>query len=180
MAAKLNRAVAFAAEKHVTQFRKYDGTPYIVHPVEVMMLVNQVTDDEDMLCAAILHDVVEDTDTSLADIREEFGFRVADLVDDLTERTFPGNRKVRKAAECARLSDVDPDAKTIKLADLISNTRSIVKHDPKFAKIYLAEKRELLRALKGGNETLMLAAQRSLARGFADLSLHSLMEEKSA
>ena len=134
----LTRAArAFAAKAHEGQVRKYTGEPYIVHPVEVMEIVSTVTDDEEMLVAALLHDVVEDTAVTVEDLRAQFGDRVATLVDELTDKSRPedGNRKARKAIDRAALAEASAAAQTIKLADMISNTRSIVEHDPKFAEV---------------------------------------------
>jgi len=80
------------------QDRKYSKVPYIVHPINVMQIVRSVTDDEAMLIAAILHDVVEDTAITIDEIYSEFGERVGDLVDDLTDVSKPedGNRAYRK------------------------------------------------------------------------------------
>ena len=109
-----------------------------------------------MLAAAWLHDVVEDTPVTLQDIEFTFGSEVAELVENLTDVSQPqdGVRRVRKEKDRQHLAKTKPEAKTIKLADLIDNTRSIAEHDQKFAKIYLAEKRLLLEVLKEGNQTL--------------------------
>jgi (p)ppGpp synthase/HD superfamily hydrolase len=157
----IGAARAFAAYAHEGQVRKYTGEPYIVHPVEVMEIVNTVTDDEEVLAAALLHDVVEDTSVTVEDLRAQFGDRVATLVDELTDKSRPedGNRKVRKAIDRAALAEASADAQTIKLADMISNTRSIVENDPKFAKVYLEEKRLLLTVLKRGDADLHARAR---------------------
>lgn len=157
MADLTNRALIFAAEAHgsIGQTRKYTGEPYIVHPIEVMMLVRAHDGSEAMQAAALLHDVVEDTTQTLADVFNAFGASVANLVDELTEPKRDGNRATRKAAEVERLSKISGCGQTIKLADLISNTRSIVQHDPGFAKVYLREKAALLDVLTKGNPALL-------------------------
>ncbi|MGN6820566.1 MAG: HD domain-containing protein [Sphingomonas sp.] len=176
---KLNEAIAFAALAHSGQVRKYTGEPYIVHPIEVMQILYDNLDavSENELCAAVLHDVIEDTPVSLETIRERFGLEVASLVYELTEPKIEGNRKFRKQAEAQRLAGVSWEAQTIKYADLISNTRSIVAHDPNFAKLYLAEKAHLLSVMTEGDPKLRLEAERSLAQGQAALSLDSLVNE---
>ena len=157
------RAEAFATEAHARagQVRKYTGEPYIEHPRAVVALVRSVPHDEAMLAAAWLHDTVEDTGADIATILHEFGPDVGALVDWLTDVSKPsdGNRKVRKALDRVHLSKAPPRAKTIKLADLIDNSRSIVERDPDFAKVYLAEKRELLAVLTEGDETLLNQAR---------------------
>jgi (p)ppGpp synthase/HD superfamily hydrolase len=138
---------ASAAHAEVGQQRKYTGEPYIVHPVEVMMLVRKAGGTSEMQAAALLHDVVEDTHRTIDEIAEKFGQEVASLVLELTEPRSEGNRAARKAREAMRLGSVSPEAQTIKCADLISNMRSIAQHDPDFAKVYFAEKAEILRQM---------------------------------
>jgi (p)ppGpp synthase/HD superfamily hydrolase len=168
MSERISMAIAFGATAHAGQIRKYTGEPYILHPIEVMGIVrNQsVGWTEDMLIAAVLHDVVEDTPIALTTIERRFGADVAMLVDDLTDKFMDhalGNRKYRKGMERERLGMISDPAKTIKLADLISNTKSIVAHDPNFATIYLAEKEAVLPLLKGGDDHLWQIAQVQLA-----------------
>ncbi len=152
----VDRALKFATIAHADQKRKYTGKPYIVHPIEVMQIVSTVEHDEAMLAAALLHDVVEDTDIDLDTIRDVFGDDVASLVDDLTDVSKPedGNRKVRKALDREHSAQASARAQTIKLADLISNSSDILENDPKFAKVYLAEKELLLEVLTEGDASL--------------------------
>jgi (p)ppGpp synthase/HD superfamily hydrolase len=154
-------AELFADEKHDGQVRKYTGEPYIVHPAEVAKIVASCPEaNERMIAAAWLHDVVEDTPVTLSEIDERFGSHVAMLVGFLTDASRPedGNRAVRKRIDKAHLATAPPEAQTVKLADLISNTSSIARHDPAFARVYLAEKRELLTVLTRGNATLHAVA----------------------
>jgi (p)ppGpp synthase/HD superfamily hydrolase len=156
------RAASFAAEAHKGQVRKYTGQKYIVHPIEVMNIVASVPHTDAMLCAALLHDTVEDCGVTLEQIKELFGPEVEDLVFWLTDppKGESGmNRAVRKELSRQRLEIAPPEAQTIKLADLISNTASIVKHDPDFAVVYLREKAELLKVLVHGDSTLMAKAK---------------------
>ena len=152
-------AYEFAEFAHRCQVRKYTGEPYINHPVEVAQIVATVTDDVNMICAALLHDVVEDTwVTQDLLYQQALGFRhpVANLVYWLTDQSKKedGNRKIRKEIDRNHIAQAPADAKTIKLADLISNSKSIVVNDPQFAKIYMNEKRLLLTVLEEGNATL--------------------------
>jgi len=99
----IDRAIEFATLAHRGQVRRYTGEPYIVHPVEVMEIVSTVSDDSEVLAAALLHDTVEDTPISLQDIRYEFGDRVAGLVDQLTDRSRPRTaieRLARRSTGC--------------------------------------------------------------------------------
>jgi (p)ppGpp synthase/HD superfamily hydrolase len=151
-------AAIFAHNAHAkrNQKRKYTGENYIVHPLAVAQIVGEVTPDLEMIAAAILHDTLEDTDTTKEELQEQFGARVASLVEEVTDVSKPsdGNRTIRKELDRQHLAKVSPDAKTIKLADLIDNTKSIVQYDPSFAKVYLKEKKALLEVLKEGNQEL--------------------------
>lgn len=160
----LNHAYHFARIAHaaVGQNRKYTGDPYIVHPVEVMEIVRTVApDDVPLLQATLLHDVIEDTRITFAMLSDEFGFEVASLVDQVTDKSRPehGNREARKEIDRRNLAWATPRAKTLKLADLIANTRSIVAHDAGFAAVYLREKELLLPVLTEGDRGLYLQAQ---------------------
>jgi (p)ppGpp synthase/HD superfamily hydrolase len=152
----VDRALAFATVAHGDQKRKYSGEPYIIHPVEVMKIVETVEHDENMLAAALLHDVVEDTDVTIEEIESAFGPDVAELVGFLTDVSKPedGNRKFRKAMDREHSAQSSARAQTVKLADLISNSRDILENDPHFAKVYLHEKALLLEALTLGDRTL--------------------------
>lgn len=158
----IERAIIFATQAHEGQFRKYDGLPYITHPMEVMTLLPPGSSEE-MLIAALLHDVVEDTEVGYLDIRIQFGYEVMSLVHSLTneytKENYPElNRAQRKALENVRLSQVEPGAQTIKYCDLISNTSSIAAYDPNFAVKYLEEKRQLLLVMKEGHKALLNVA----------------------
>lgn len=147
------RAAKFATQAHGPQVRKYTGEPYVCHCLDVANVVAPYATPE-MIAAALLHDTIEDTDVTREDIDREFGSVVAALVWDLTDQCHDGNRATRKAAEAQRLGKISPDAQTIKLADFISNTASIVEHDPGFAKIYLREKLRILSVMTAGNVEL--------------------------
>lgn len=137
------------------------------HPAAVAKLVCSVSRDECMIMAALLHDTVEDTDVTIDIIELEFGHRVANLVSDLTDVSKPenGNRETRKAIDREHTAKASPDAKTIKLADLIDNTKSIVEHDPDFAVVYLKEKELLLEVLTDGSAILYGIAADGLIQG---------------
>lgn len=154
------RIFATAAHAAVGQVRKYTIEPYINHPAEVVGILSAIQPSDEMLAAAWLHDVVEDTRVPLAVIRQEFGHDIAYMVSGLTDISTPamGNRAFRKAVDRAHIAQHWSSTKTVKLADLISNTRSITKHDPTFAKVYMAEKRELLKVLTDGDHRLWAEA----------------------
>jgi len=147
----VNHARIFATAAHaaVGQRRKYTNEPYIVHPAEVVGIVESVSHSDEMLAAAWLHDVLEDTGVTYDVLYKEFGEPVANLVHWLTDvsRSTDGNRAARKALDREHLSRAPAAAQTIKVADLISNSVSITRYDPKFARVYLEEKTALLEVL---------------------------------
>lgn len=166
---KLDEAIGFAASAHANQLRKYTNLPYILHPLEVMEIAateGGLLGDEPALIAAVLHDVVEDTDVVYETINRRFGAEVTALVAFLTDSPLSaGNRQARKALDRQRLTLADPRAQTIKLADMISNTRSIVQFDPSFARTYLKEKEAMLPCLRQGSPVLQQRAQILLVEG---------------
>ena len=85
----LKKAILFATEKHAGAIRKGTKIPYIVHPLEALTIASGITDDLDVLSAAVLHDVVEDTSATLADIEKMFGKRIAGLVAADSEDKMP-------------------------------------------------------------------------------------------
>lgn len=128
---RFEKAIAFAACKHSGTVRKLDSAPYILHPMEVALIVSGLTHDEDVFCAAVLHDTVEDTDTSIEEIRELFGERTAALVASETEDKRPGIPKsqswrIRKEESLQKLEAAeDIGVKQIWLGDKLSNLRGI-------------------------------------------------------
>ena len=152
------RVFATAAHAAVGQLRKYTNDPYIVHPLSVATRVALVNRPDAAVCAALLHDVLEDTKVTEATLRTEFGNEVTSLVVWLTAVEVPGNRQTRKVSECRRLYLAPAEAQTIKLADLIDNAKSIIEHDPKFAKVFLSELRDLLSFLCKGDPELWAEA----------------------
>lgn len=170
---KLSVALGFATEWHEGQKRKYTGEPYINHPVEVMNIVRSVPHTEEMLYAALMHDCVEDTECSFIDIEDVFGTNVALLVGWLTDVSLPhmGNRTKRKEIDRKHTAKAPPQAKTIKLADLISNSKSILEHDKDFAKVYIKEKELLLEVLTEGDPTLYAQAKDIVEKAKKELGI---------
>lgn len=161
-------AMDVAKMAHAGQLRKYTLVPYWTHLEDVADLVAGVTDDERVIAAAILHDTIEDTRVTYDELVGLFGKRVGDLVVELTDVFIDpscGNRATRKRRERERLATVSPDAMTIKLADLIDNTKTITFYDPKFAPTYLKEKAALLEVLKAGDPTLWKLADAQVKEG---------------
>lgn len=149
-------ALAFASRAHAGQVRRYTGEPYLVHPIAVADLVKSVPHTPEMAAAALLHDCVEDTDAAHEDIDREFGKQVGDLVYWLTDVSQPhdGPRSIRKRMDRAHIAAAPAEAQTIKLADLIDNTKTISVLDPHFWPVYRQEKLLLLEVLTKGDRTL--------------------------
>lgn len=164
----IDAAYRFAEQAHRGQVRKYTGEPYINHPVAVAQLVASVTDDCECIAAALLHDVIEDCGVTVADLQAAgLGFGIANMVIQLSDVSQPhdGNRAARKAIDRAHLASAWTKTKTVKLADLIDNSKSICAHDPKFAAVFIEEMRLLLNeALAEGDATLLAEARRIVAR----------------
>lgn len=168
------KALEFATKAHGEQQRKYTREPYIEHPKRVAEIVRTVPHTKEMICAAYLHDVVEDTPVNLKEIEQEFGPKVAQLVHELTDEFIKENyqnlnRKSRKKREVERQAKMSPEAKTIKLADVIDNTRDIIKNDRDFARRYVPEMEALTEALQGGNFKLLMRACYEVQRGKIEL-----------
>ena len=121
-----DKAGEFAVEAHQGTERRGKGYPYIIHPMEAASIVATITNDQEMLAAAILHDTVEDTDVTIDQIRELFGDRVAKLVQ---HETAPMDDSMtwreRKAIQIKQLADAPYDSKVVALGDKLSNMRGI-------------------------------------------------------
>ena len=127
---KMEKAILFATKAHAGSFRKGKTKPYILHPLEAMMIVADLTDDEELLAAAVLHDIVEDTGTTAAEIEREFGSRVASLVASESEnkredRPAEETWKTRKKETLDHLKSANRDVKLVCLGDKLSNMREI-------------------------------------------------------
>lgn len=133
---KVAEAVIFASMAHDKSYRKGSEIPYIAHPMETGLIVMSMTKNEDVIIAAILHDVAEDTDYSLEDIREKFGDHVAELVsyeseDKMKNMNKEDSWKIRKMAFLEHLESAPKNAKMICLADKVSNMRQSAKDHEK-------------------------------------------------
>ncbi len=171
----IRAADRFAAIAHgeINQRRKYSGLPYIVHPRSVAQRVSTVAGHTiDMLAAALLHDVLEDTQRKDVEIRDQFGDAVADLVWELTDQVpqSAGNRATRKRLEAERLAQVSAAAQTVKLADLIDNSVDILRYDLGFARVYLPEKLRLVGVMDKGDAGLREQAMTTVEAGLRLLS----------
>ena len=128
----LDRAIIFAVKAHAGTERRGKGYPYIIHPLEAVEIVATITENQELLAAAALHDTVEDTDVTVEQIRAEFGDRVASLVADESDEMPAGLSEEeswhsRKRAAIERLSKASHDAKIVALGDKLSNMRAIAR-----------------------------------------------------
>ena len=163
----LQKVKEFADKAHGDQLRKYTKQRYIVHPVEVMEICSEYTDNISILAAALLHDVLEDTPVT-RDQLEAFLLTVmspkdakktveltVELTDVYTKEAYPKfNRRVRKDKEHARGAKTSWGAQTIKYADIISNSVDITKHDRSFGPRFLHEVRSQLKTMNQGHPQL--------------------------
>jgi (p)ppGpp synthase/HD superfamily hydrolase len=169
----------FVKKQHEGQIRKYTGEPYWHHVVAVSELASRYEKAEFTTEIALCHDLFEDTVCQYDclynhllsigyNLREasEICVGVESLTDKYTKENYPStNRKNRKDMEAQRLGGNIPFIQSIKYADLINNTSSIVEHDPNFAKTYLEEKRNVLQHMRQGNVDLLILCAASLDRG---------------
>lgn len=120
----INKAIKYARKKHIGQKRKGKEVPYIVHPLEVFNILYRMGADENLLIAGLLHDVLEDTDTTAYELAGEFGTDVAELVLAHTENKAL-KWQVRKKKACEELSDAPKRVQMLVLADKLSNIREM-------------------------------------------------------
>lgn len=127
----VSEAIAFALKVHDGMRRKNSAVPYILHPLEAAVIVSTMTDDQKVIAAAILHDVVEDTDITIDEIEEKFGKRVRELVASETENKrseIPASEtwRMRKEESLEVLKNtLDIGVLMVWLGDKLSNIRSI-------------------------------------------------------
>lgn len=158
----------FVKDQHGEQVRSYTGDPYYIHLMSVADTVLHIRPD--LVEVAMGHDLLEDTDCKTADIwnilkelqytKSERSFIVDGIIaltDQYTKEAYPElNRKARKQMEAMRLGSIDPAYQTVKLADLIDNSVSIIEHDDKFARVYIQEKVDILDKMRLGDIGLFM------------------------
>jgi (p)ppGpp synthase/HD superfamily hydrolase len=164
------RLFEFVKEQHGSQVRKYVGTPYWNHLWSVAELASTYVKHPLVKEIALCHDVIEDTKCTIDDLFTRLGEcqydrmeaidicgGVMDLTDQFTKEKFPTlNRAQRKQKEAERLGSISKLSQSIKYADLIDNTSTIVQYDHGFAKVYLSEKRVILNEMRSGNIDLYI------------------------
>jgi (p)ppGpp synthase/HD superfamily hydrolase len=169
---QLLKAVAFAADKHRFQTRKdSERTPYINHPIKVAMTLCEVghESDTDLLIAAILHDTVEDTETTPEEIEREFGKFVRDIVMEVTDDKNLGNEE-RKRLQIVKAHLKSRPARKLKLADKICNVHDVIFHAPAGWSTerrleYLRWAEQVLEGLVGVNHLLEKKLREGIVQG---------------
>jgi GTP diphosphokinase / guanosine-3',5'-bis(diphosphate) 3'-diphosphatase len=168
---RLLKALAFAAHKHRRQKRKDRAeSPYINHPIalaHVLVKEGRVTDVE-VLCAALLHDTVEDTATTLKEIRRAFGPRIARIVSEVTDdKRLP--KAERKRLQIERAARISHEAQLVKLADKIVNLRDVARRPPATwdlprRRAYFDWAKRVVKGLRGAHPRLESAFDKAFAR----------------
>jgi GTP diphosphokinase / guanosine-3',5'-bis(diphosphate) 3'-diphosphatase len=174
--AHLLQAIAFAADKHRRQRRKdADASPYINHPIAVaavLAIEGDVADEATLLCA-VLHDTVEDTDTTFLDLEQRFGPEVAHLVRELTDdKALVKAEQKRLQIEHAKVSS--PRAKQVRIADKICNVRDIAVIPPAHWPVqrrldYLTWSEKVVAGCRGVNRKLDQAFDQAIAQARASI-----------
>ena len=167
-------ALEFAAIAHEGQKRKFTGEPYIVHPIDVARRVaNAQASSTEAIIVALLHDVIEDTKYTYEDISRKFGTKIADYVLEVSKVSSSemGNRATRKHIDLLHYSRASAVGQTVKLADIQSNTKHIIRDDPNFAKTYLRECMNLAVALDLGDAELRSTVISDLENKMSSLNL---------
>lgn len=167
------KAQRFCVIAHGDQKRKYTDEPYWKHPFMVARIMKLRGHPIDAICAAYLHDTIEDTKTTRDDLEIFFNNHIAQLVFEVSDisKYSDGNRARRKEIDREHISKASFLGKSIKLADLIHNSQSILKYDKNFAKVYMKEKIALLEVLQDGDKKLFEHAKEIVVR-----NLHILRE----
>ena len=167
---RIAAALMYALEKHAAQKRR-DGSPYIAHPIRVAESLRSVgaVSDPDVIMAALMHDLIEDTDCEYDDLRGRFGVRVADLVAVLSgDMRLPKPDRRNEVIERARKAP--PQAQTIRLADRIDNLLDMAGFSHARKAEYLEGSRKTLAACRGANAALEAALTEAIARVEKDLA----------
>jgi guanosine-3',5'-bis(diphosphate) 3'-pyrophosphohydrolase len=127
----LFKALAFSAEKHTKQRRKdIEESPYINHPIALAnILAQRWVTDENVLCAAILHDTLEDTETTADELRKHFGEKITSIVLEVTDDKSL-DKEARKQIQIEHAASLSHEAKLVKLADKIANITDIINTPP--------------------------------------------------
>ena len=145
---RINKTKKFGAEKHKGQKRKFGGKPYFTHPTRVADMIEEYTNDEDMIIAAYLHDTIEDTATTYDEILKEFVERVANLVKELTTDKNAAAKLGKAVYLTEKINKMSNEALTIKLCDRLDNLSGWVNEPEDFVMKYKTQTEYILNNLK--------------------------------
>jgi (p)ppGpp synthase/HD superfamily hydrolase len=165
----INDALMLAIKAHGQQRRKYTGELYVTHPIAVSKIVETVDHTPEMIAAALLHDVVEDTYVTMDELCDMFGPKVGMYVHYCTNvsEKADGNRSFRKKMDADHFAFGPAESQTIKVADLIHNSISIIEYDQKFFhRAYKHEKKYMLEVLTKADPILVDQAQTILSEAW--------------
>ncbi|MBF0289827.1 MAG: bifunctional (p)ppGpp synthetase/guanosine-3',5'-bis(diphosphate) 3'-pyrophosphohydrolase [SAR324 cluster bacterium] len=169
------KSIQFAAHKHRDQLRKDGQTPYINHPIEVaeVLWVEGKVRDPRLIAAAILHDTIEDTETTPDELRGLFGQKILSWVQEVTDDKSLSKAK-RKHMQVIHAPTASKGAKQIKIADKICNIRDLIRRPP--AKWHVDRKQEYLtwsdqvvEGLHGCNQLLEVSYEKTMARAWSNI-----------
>ena len=136
----VDKAIIYAVKNHKDTFRRDKNIPYIIHPMEAMAIVSSISEDNELIAAAALHDLIEDTKVTYDDILNEFGKRIADIVMFESNNSFPDYDnltwvEVRKIG-IDRLKNATTECKIVALGDKLSNMRAIKRDYEKYGESF--------------------------------------------
>ena len=169
------KAVDFASRKHRFQRRKdEDASPYINHPIAVaaVLVAEAGISDPIILCAAVLHDTIEDTETTVTELEPAFGAQITSLVQEVTDdKSLP--KEVRKQLQIEHAPQLSRQAKAIKLADKICNLRDTLTQPPvgwstARCREYFEWAKKVIEGVRGTNLALETIFDQIYAQGTAD------------
>ncbi len=134
---KLLQAIQFATSRHAKQLRKDNVTPFISHPLSVALILSEFTSDNEILAAGVLHDVLEDTNTTVDELKKKFGVRVAKIVFECSESDKSKSWEKRKAESFGKIKTLSKEAVLVKLADILHNMFQTVDQVKEFGPSFL-------------------------------------------
>lgn len=146
-------ALLFATEKHKNQVRKFNGEPYVTHPIRVANTVKEFTSDERIIVTALLHDTIEDTDATREEIETNFGVEVANMVCALSNDKVELKRLGKTAYLTEKMNSLSDSELLVKLADRLDNIRDLSHDNETWSMQYMLQTDAIITCLKNPNIT---------------------------
>lgn len=144
-------ALLFATEKHKNQIRKFNGEPYVTHPIRVANTVKEFTSDKNIIITALLHDTIEDTDTTREEIETNFGIEVANMVCALSNDKEELKRLGKTAYLTQKMNSLSDLELLVKLADSLDNISDLSHDNEQWSTRYLLQTDIIITCLKNPN-----------------------------